>query len=63
MKISWEPGSQIPRHYPILTGTTHQQLEFGEEEVVEDLFIEGKSLLDRSTESSEIDRLHGKVIK
>ena len=31
------------------SGTTHRQSEFGEEEVVEDLFIEEKSLLDRST--------------
>ena len=47
------------------TGTSHRQLEFGEEEVVEDLFIEGRSLLDRSTEqeSSEFDRLLGKVMR
>ena len=45
------------------TGTTHRQLEFWEEEVVEDLFIEGKSLQDRSMESNENDRVPGKVIK
>ena len=46
------------------TGATHRQQRLEEEELVEeDLFIEGKSLLDRSTESSEIDWLSGKVIK
>ena len=33
------------------SGTTQRQQEFGEEELVEELFIEGKSLLNRSTES------------
>ena len=30
--------------------------------MVEDLFIEGKSLVDRFTESCEFDKLAGKVI-
>ena len=38
-------------------------MEFGEGEVVENLLIEEKSLLDTSTESSESDRLPGKVMK
>ena len=29
------------------TGTCHGQQEFGQEELVKDLFIEGKSLIDR----------------
>ena len=45
------------------TGTTYRQLGFWEKELVEDLFTEGKSLLDRSTESSEFDRLAGKGMR
>ena len=47
----------------ISTGTTQRQLVFGEEEGVENLFIDWKSLLDRSTESSEFNTLIWKVIK
>ena len=36
----------------ISTDITHRKQEFGEEELVEDLFREEKSMLDRSTESS-----------
>ena len=36
----------------ISTGITQRKQEFGEEELVEDLFREEKSMLDRSTESS-----------
>ena len=41
----------------ISTCTTHRKHEFGEVELVEDLFIEGKRMLDRYMESSEFDRL------
>ena len=46
------------------TGATHRQQRLEEEELVEeDLFIEGKSLVDRFTESCEFDMLDGKVMK
>ena len=38
------------------TGTTHGQQEFWQEELVKDLFTEVKSMLVRSTESSEFDK-------
>ena len=39
------------------TGSTHEQQDFGEEELVEDLFTEIKDIRDISNESSEYDRL------